>query len=419
MAASALGADDRTLKARLKTAIDRASRTRGYVEYKDAREWAKGVDDWLDSIDDLASGPRASVALEVAEHAIDRIEEALNEVDDSDGSGGELLGRAVAIHVAAAEAAKPDPVSFARSLFARELESDYGAFDGAAMRYANALGEPGLAEYKRLATEAWNGLPTLHAGSARGENHDSYRRLMGVLDFLADRDGDITARIALRAKDLSSAWSYLRLAEFCRGVGRDDEALRWAEEGLWAFEDGAPDERLIDFAVGMLNKAGRTREAEAHAWRAFEKAPGLERYRKLRDLVGQPALQRALAMLSARLAKEQATLRLSTADTLIGILMAEQFYEAAWEAVRRHGASMGVRESLARESAITHPREALEVFTQRVDRLATLGGNRDYAEAANLVERMGALRAAPEHAAYLAELKARFARKRNFMKLLA
>ena len=49
--------------------------------------------------------------------------------------------------------------------------------------------------------------------------------------------------------------------------------------------------------------------------------------------------------------------------------------------------------------------------------LANTSGNPAYAEAAALVARMAALRDAAGHVAYLAVLKARFGRKRNFMML--
>ena len=418
LAAAAHRADDETLEARLETAIDRATRTGEYVDYKEARDWAKGVDDALDAVADLASGPRARLALELAEHAIARIEDALNVIDDSGGHCGGLINRAVAIHVEAARVAKPEPVRFARALFEREIEGDWDAFAGAVEAYADALGAQGLAEYRRLADEAWAKLPPLTVANRRGEFRSSYPRLIRILDRFAERDGDIEARIALRAKDLSSTWNYLRLAEFCRAQGREAEALRWAEEGLWAFEDERRDERLIGFAVELLTKAGRTKEAEAHLWRAFEKAPNEELYRKLRELGGEVACERTVTFLRARLAKEKATQWSWPADILIRILMIEQAYDAAWEAVRRHGASIGVRESLARESEATHPAAALEVFRERVDRLVAAGGDRQYAEAAALVARMGRLHGKEAQAAYVADLKARFGRRRNFMKLL-
>jgi hypothetical protein len=310
-------------------------------------------------------------------------------------------------------------VRFARELFAREMESEYGIFDGAAALYADVLGDQGLAEYRRLAAEAWAKLRA-RAGEtrARQEAAKSYRRLTNILDFFAERDGDVAARIALRAKDLSSPWRYLQLAEFCLCQDRGQEALRWAEEGLWLFEDGRPDERLVFFTVDLLAKTGRQSDAEAHLRRAFEAAPSLEFYARLRKVGGKSASERAVKFLEDRLVKAERTQWHYPADLLIRILTRNKMFDAAWTGVRKHGASIGVREALARASEATHPREALEVYAERVDKLAEGGGNAAYAEAAELISRMAALRSLAEQAAYVGTLRARFGRKRNLMKLL-
>ena len=73
------------------------------------------------------------------------------------------------------------------------------------------------------------------------------------------------------------------------------------------FEDGRPDERLVLFTVGLLAKAGRSADAEAHLWRAFEKAPSLELYGRLRKLGGEAARARATKFLEARLVNEKRT----------------------------------------------------------------------------------------------------------------
>jgi len=419
IAASAAHADDKTLETRMRGAIDNATRTRGFVEYFEASGWAAGVDEGLDMIADLASDGRSALALKLAERAIDRIERAIENIDDSDGHCSMLLERARDIHLAAALAAQSEPVALARNLFAREMEGGYGTFDGAAPLYADALKEDGLAEYRRLAAEAWEKLPP-RSGRPRERNELSgdYQQLMDILDFFAERDGDVDARIALRTKDLSSPWSYLQLAEFCLSQGREEEALRRAEEGLWVFEDVRPDERLVLFAVDLLSRAGRESDAEACLWRAFEKAPSLELYSRLRKLGGTVAREQAVKFLEARLVSEERTQWNYPADLLINILMREKMLDAAWATLRAHGASIRLKEALARTSEATHPREALEVYTERVDQLAGGGGNPAYAEAAEFIARMAALRGVDEQAAYVAALKARFGRKRNFMKLL-
>jgi len=419
LAAATVQADDKTIEARLHKAIDGATRTRGFVDYREAAGWAEGVDSALDVVADLASGGRADLAFKLVERAIDRIERAIEEVDDSDGHCGALLDRARDIHLTAARAARPDPVTLARELFGREINGDYGTFDGALELYADVLGDAGLAEYRRLAAEAWAKLPP-RVGETRPRDGfvGNYTQLMRIVDFFAEREGDVEARIALRSKDLSSPWSYLQLAEFCRAQGRDEQALRVAEEGLWVFEDGRPDERLLFFAVDLVAKAGRKGDAAALLWRAFEKAPSLELYARLRKLGGKAARERAASFLETRSAKEPRTRWHYPADLLIRILMQEKLFEPAWTAVRRHGASMGVKEALARASEASHPAESLAAYAERVDQLADAGGNPAYAEAAELVARMAGLRSAAEQTAYVAALKARHGRKRNFMKLL-
>ena len=99
--------------------------------------------------------------------------------------------------------------------------------------------------------------------------------------------------------------------------------------------------------------------------------------------------------------------------------MHEKRFDMAWAMTRKHRVSRAVKEGLARESEADHPREALQVYAERVDELANGGGNRAYEEAAALIARMGRLRARAEQMAYVATLRERFGRRRNFVKLLA
>lgn len=419
VAAAAALADDTTLAARLRKSIDRATRMDDYVEYRAVRAWAAEIDDALDALAELLPGGRAPLALELAEHAVDRIAQAVQSIDDSDGHGGGLLQRCAEIHLAAASAVRPEPVGLARSLFARELAFHYDTFDGAAETYADLLGEAGLAEYRRLATEAWAKLPSRSGPGSKGVDLSSgdYYRLKDILDSFAERQNDVEARIALRAKDLSSPWSYQQLAAFCLEHGRESEALRYAEEGVWVFEDGRPDERLVAFTVGLLEKAGRSAEGVALLWRTFEKAPSLELYGRLKRLGGAAAAERALAWLRGRIGPGRSKWD-HPADLLVRILAHDKAFDAAWALVREHGASTGVLEALARASEGKYPREACRVYAARVDALVGHGNNTAYAEAVALVARMAKLQGAADQAACVAGLRQRFQRKRNFIKLL-
>jgi hypothetical protein len=409
-------ADDKTLEARLRKAIDAATRTGTYVDYREAPRWRSGVDTVLNAVADVASGPRANIALELIEHAIECIEAAFEAIDDSDGHLGELLERAREVHLTAARAARPEPVALARDLFKRETESDFETFAGAVADYADVLGEQGLAEYRRLAVVEWDELPA-NPGPARAAADDfsAVHRLKNILDFFAERDGDVEARIALRAQNLTSPWDYQQLAEFCLSQSREAEALRRAEEGLWLFEDRRPDERLLFFAVKLLTKARRRADAEAYLWRAFEKGPSLELYKHLRRIGDEPAAERALAFLESRLTNSERTSWRDRPDLLVEMLMHEKRFDAAWSTVHKFGVSVYAKQALVKATDVKYPREALEFYSAQVEQLANAGA---YDEAAKLIARMAKLRSTSEQAAFVVDLKARHGRKRNFMKLL-
>lgn len=417
--AMTLAGDDKTLADRLRKAIDRTTRPGAYVAYDEAEDWAATIGVSLDAIAGLVPAGRAGLALELALHAIGRLSAAVGSIDDSDGHVGLLLDRARDIHLAAAEVVRPEPLALARALFAREMDSNDEAFAGSASVYAKVLGKAGLAEYRRLATEAWDKLP-LRSRRAPADHAAFGTRLtlMGILDFFAQRDGDVDRRIALRAHDLSSPWAYLQLAEFCLSQKRPDEALRRAEEGLWQFEDERTDERLLLFTVDLLTKAGREMDGMAHLWRAFEKRPELDLYARLRKLGGEDVRERALELLERRLEKAKRTAWDRPADLLIRIRTREKLFKAAWDATRTHGASMDVKMDLAQASDVAHPGEALAVYIERVAQLVEGGGNEAYKAAAKLVAGMAKLRGAAEQTAYVTELKLRFARRRNFIALL-
>jgi uncharacterized Zn finger protein len=404
LASAAIQGDDKAIEKRLRRAIDGATRTGSFVDYRAAAGWADGVATALNAIADLAAGEHAGTALRLAEHAIDRLERAIESIDDSDGHCGALLEQARDIHLAACRAVRPDPVALARNLFDREMNVEYDTFHRAAATYEKVLGKTGLAEYRRLAREAWQKLPPADRSG-----------LEDILDFFFERDGNVEERIALRAGDLSSPWSYLRLAEFCLEAGRKDEALQRAEEGLWKFEDDQPDERLTLFAVGLLVKAGRKDDAEKHLWRTFERQPSRELYGRLRKLGGTAARERALSLLEASLGGGKRRGLHGASHLLIELLIREKMFDTAWSALERYRGDAKLQQTLADASRTSHPGKALAAYAKLVEEHAQFGR---YEEAVRLVKRMAGLRGATEQAIYVGDLKERHRRKRNFMKLL-
>jgi uncharacterized Zn finger protein len=415
-AASLESGDAKAIGKELRAQIRRATQTAYFVGYREVGGWAAGVEEALERLDTVAASGHAALALDLAEEAIECLNEALESIDDSDGEVGAQLHRAREIHLAAARAARPDPTTFAEDLFEREMEDDYDVFSGAAWLYEDVLGPEGLAVYRRLATEAWDKLPPLKPEKGtRFVGEASYYTLGHILDQFAERDGDVEARIAIRRKDLSSSSRYLNLAGFCLDQGRKDEALAWAREGVWVFEDHQTDERLISFYAARLAEAGETAEAERLLWAAFERGPNLSLYDRLNTVLGPSVKARAIDYVGGQVRAKDGRNR-ALADLHVEILMREEMFDAAWAAVHAHGASDWRQSDLAKATSASHPREALTVFAKDVEQMVSSGSR--YEDAVKLIGKMAALRDAGAHAAYVADLKMRHHRKRNLMKLL-
>jgi hypothetical protein len=278
-------------------------------------DWVQGIEAVLDRIESLLESDRAELVLRLLDHFFARMDEALGAVDDSDGGAGGACARACEIHLAACGQAKLDPVALARNLFAREVDSEWEFFHGASAIYADILGDAGLAEYRRLAREAWQKIKPLQATRRQVEDDQAGERftLAAMLESFAERDGDVDGVIAIRSRDLSSAYRYLGIAQFYLDHGREPEALKWTEDGLWQFED-RPDERLVSFASDLYRRIGRKEDADGLLWRMFERRPSIELYQRLKSAVGTDSVStdgvrdRAFGLLRSQLGKPRGSM---------------------------------------------------------------------------------------------------------------
>jgi uncharacterized Zn finger protein len=241
----------------------------------------------------------------------------------------------------------------------------------------------------------------------------------------------VDALIALHTKDLSAAHRYLHLAELCRQHGRDADALRWAEEGVWQFEKN-PDERLVVFTARLYRRAGRRADAAELLWRCFERRPSLELFAELKKsgdngAADAPA-ERAIALLKSRLAAKP---RRSAADSffldaspdlLIRVLMREKKLAEAWEIAHKQTCFAPTLNDLAEASEEQHPAEAIKAYARLVESAVARTNEQAYQEAGRLIKRIGAIRHrlgdADAQSAYVEDLARRHKAKRNFIKLL-
>ncbi len=265
--------------------ITRATAIRGFVSYHEAYGFARGVEEAVEPLKELLAEGHATAVIELAEHALKRVEKAMGQIDDSDGGLGGVLELLQDLHLRACLIAKPDPEALATRLFDWELRGDWDVFHDSATKYADAFGRKGLARYRQLAEEAWALLADLKPGAK--EDFSSARfRLTHIMEQAAHAGGNLDALVKIKTKDLSSARHFLDIARLYANAQRPDEALAWAERGMAAFRDN-PDRDLRKFIAEEYRRRGRHDDAMALMWAQFEECPCLRDYQELKEHAGQ------------------------------------------------------------------------------------------------------------------------------------
>src|SRR5882724_8957367 len=79
-------------------AIDDAVEPDGFVDYRSAYDYAHGIEEAIDSVEELLKEGHPVEVIELAEHALKAVEEAMGSVDDSDGYMGGILERLQDLH---------------------------------------------------------------------------------------------------------------------------------------------------------------------------------------------------------------------------------------------------------------------------------------------------------------------------------
>ncbi|MEJ7745633.1 MAG: DUF6880 family protein [Luteimonas sp.] len=413
-------------------AIDEAVAIGGFIDYHDAFVYARGIDAAIDGIEKLLKQGHAVAAIDLAEHALAAVEQAMGSVDDSDGDMGGLLERLQDLHHRACKKAKPDPEALARRLFAWELGTDWDVFHGAAQTYAGIFDRKGLTVYRTLAEAEWANVRPLGPGRDDPEKYGKRFRITQIMETLARQTGDVEALVAIKQRDLSSAYAYWQIAELYQTAGKPDAALDWAERGVAAFP-ARTDSRLREFLAQAYHRRKRHDDAMALIWAEFVESTYPESYRQLlthADRAGQRTAWRERALVHLRANIDQARAKRSRErwalpvdhSILVQIHLSEQDLETAWAEAQAGGCSNALWLDLAAKREKSHPQDALSVYQRQIEPTLDRTHNEAYRQAIALLRKvhglMRRLDRQADFADYLGGIRATYKRKRNFIKLL-
>ncbi len=422
--------------AAFKHAITRATNTRGYVDYNSAYAFVKGIENVVDSIEELLAEGYHNEVIELAEYALKRAEKALGNMDSSDGFIGDVFERLQEIHHRACVKAKPDPKVLAKRLFEWEMAADWDTFHRAAEDYADVFAKEGLAEYRKLAEARWANVPQLMPNQEKESFYDDKRyRITSIMESLARAEGDIEALVAVMTRDLSSAYRFLEIAEVYKNANYYVKALEWAEKGLAAFPENT-DSRLREFLADEYHRHTRHNEAMQLIWMNFTEHPGLENYKSLKkhaEITGkwpnwrQDALKYIRSLISnGRKSNPQSNkywMRRWDNSLLVEIFLWEKDVDSAWTEAQAGGCDDHLWMQMAKLREKDHPQDAVTAYLKQVDPIVAGTNNSAYREAVVLIKKVRNLmrRTGQEKMfeQYKDSLMTRYKPKRNFIKLLS
>lgn len=410
----------------LKDAIRKALAVSGFVDYRGMRALIQRAGTVADLLRGLIADGHATLAAELAAYAMQRGLAAYERTDDSSGSFGGLMREIASLHLDACRRAKPEPEALGKVLFQLRLRDHWGFFEW--KDYAPLLGEAGRTAYRKLAENEWATVPARAPGDGGGRFDTEHFLIKRIMEELASETGDIDVLVAIKSRDLASAYSFLQIAETLVEAGRRDEALAWVERGRAAFPKRT-DSRLIEFLVAEYVRRKRFAEATTLAWAQFAESPGLSGYKLLMTSAGgakawAPWREKALALLREPAPKDQPRYGWAPGghSLLVEIFLWEGDSDAALAAAREGGCSVKHWFDLARAREKDHPAEAAEIYRVSIDGIVGRTNNGAYDDAVELVVKVRDLmrRANQERpfAEWLGELRVRHKAKRNFMQRL-
>ena len=131
----------------LRREVDRALRTRRFLDYWKSMEWAQAARPVVAELERAVRTAPSRELVELLQRAAGHVVKVLHHADDSSGLIGDVVRDILDLHARACDAGVADPVRLAGWMI-RFRFGDQDYFDIDPVRYAAALGEAGMVAYR-------------------------------------------------------------------------------------------------------------------------------------------------------------------------------------------------------------------------------------------------------------------------------
>ena len=353
-----------------------------FMDWERTRQYARRLEALFDLFDEQAArDPKET--LSVMLFAMKKLLSIYTQVDDSNGSVGDIgqrVGQRILAHAQTFSAPVP---AMAKEVFAVLAIDDWGSLRPLAS-LAPALGSKGMADLRAMAEKRFASLPV--PKERWGTEAREYRHAQRILESVLEACGDLEALIALKERTLHSGYDYLVLAELCLAHGRTRQGIDWLERGV----KHAPDEfRLHDRLADVYCAEGFAQDAIALLSKAFDLRGSHERYAMLRKVAmaygDWPSLRERI---DAGIAKRNGMSAEARLGLRIEFKLIDEDNEGAWGLAEGQQLPLHVWSALLPMLERTRPLEAVRVLQRLIDDSLEKAYSGRYSEIVEKMKRM-------------------------------
>jgi hypothetical protein len=254
------------LAASFKKTLSGWRRSTRFYGYREAGEFGRTLDGWLDQVARELLPKHPPAALSLFEAFIEADAAWFDRADDSDGVIGDTVRAACRHWLQAAARCETPPGAWPERLLKLYEGDPYGAREELLQRADLLLDEPAQ---RGLVARLESQLSEALDASPRGENPPlDVFRISGALSLLAEslRDPDIMVRASLRYSPNPNPAQREEFARAYLDAGRPADALAWLQDA-WGHLDGSRQDLLAD----ALERLGRFEESSPIRQRMFER----------------------------------------------------------------------------------------------------------------------------------------------------
>jgi uncharacterized Zn finger protein len=406
----------------LKKSITQATPLQDIFEWGRVSAYFRRFEATLRGIVEIADQLPADILLETAVHGINRLNKALERIDDSGGYREHAQAILRELHSRALIRIDWTPVQRAEHLLELALADPWDQFEAPPLDYAEALGDAGLGAFY-TAVEARFAALSAPPMNASFDDRLPYLRLRNYLMMRAREQDDIDEMIRLQKLTAATEIDFDNIARLYLKKGDPETASRWlskadvldkhdrsSRKALWA---------SVHVATGNWEAAIVAQEA------AFQRDASYDDYRELMELAEQAGRTDAMRDSVFRfLHSENESLSWSDerrAWTLARILKDDQDWAALRETALARISEADRLLQAARWIVKFSLADAGSVYEKAIDALVARKTNRSYRAAVRaLLEARPVFYAASAFAfdECVSRLRETHFRKRNFMAAL-